>query len=244
MLLLVTFITARLPGPAPAQRNSISPDRIVWMSGGGGGGGKQSPAPARRAEAPGRDRVTVPVRQAPAPTPSPASRVTPAPPLQARIDAVPTAAGLTEMPGVVAPAPGDAPSLGPGADRGAGDGRRGGLGGGDGLGAGPGKDRGTGGGTYKPGTDGVSNPRLVREVTPNYTNGALQARVQGLVHLNAVVLADGSVGDVWITRSLDDRFGLDQEAVNAVRQWRFIPAMQRGRPVEIVVPIELRFTIR
>jgi protein TonB len=77
-----------------------------------------------------------------------------------------------------------------------------------------------------------------------YSNAALQARIQGMVHMQAVVLADGSVGDVWITRSLDRAFGLDQEAVRTVKQWRFAPAMQRGRPVTVIVPIEMQFTIR
>ena len=87
-------------------------------------------------------------------------------------------------------------------------------------------------------------PRLIREVPPTYTNGALQARVQGIVELRAVVHADGSVGEVWVIRSLDRSFGIDDEAVRTVKQWRFAPAMQEGKPVAVVVPIELRFTIR
>jgi protein TonB len=90
----------------------------------------------------------------------------------------------------------------------------------------------------------VSHPRLIREVVPTYTNAALQARIQGVVFMSAVVREDGSVGEVWITRSLDRTFGLDQEAIRTVKQWRFIPAMQAGKPVGVVVPIELQFTIR
>lgn len=243
IFLLVVYITARLPGQDGSPRPIVPPGSIVWMGGGGGGGGKRALAPPGRVEAPGHDRTTLPVRQAPPLEAASENRITPAPPVQALIDAVPTAAGLTEMPGVLTPAPGDAPSLGPGTGGGAGAGRRGGLGDGDGLGAGPGTEKNIGGGPYQPGTSGVSNPRLIREVVPNYTNGALQARIQGVVFMNAVVRADGTVGDVWVTRSLDERFGLDLEAVRAVKQWRFIPAMHRGRPVDVVVPIELRFTI-
>ncbi len=148
------------------------------------------------------------------------------------------------MPGVIASLPSASVSLGPGSDGGAGDGRRGGIGPGDGIGAGPGQERGSGGGPYQPGTDGVTFPRLIREVAPTYTNGALQARVQGVVELRAVVRADGSVGDVWVARSLDRTFGIDDEAVRTVKQWRFVPATLAGRPVAIIVPIELRFTIR
>jgi protein TonB len=65
-----------------------------------------------------------------------------------------------------------------------------------------------------------------------------------MVELRAVVHIDGRVGDVWIVRSLDRTFGIDDEAVRTVKQWRFAPATQNGRPVTVVVPIELRFTIR
>lgn len=157
------------------------------------------------------------------------------------IAALPTAAGITEMPGVITSAPDAGTSLGRGEDRGAGAGRRGGSGPGDGPG--DGRD-GSGGGPHQPGTDGVSYPRLIREIVPSYTNGALQARIQGIVFMRAVVRADGSVGDVWITRSLDRTFGLDQEAIRTVKQWRFAPAMKAGKPVAAVVPIELQFTIR
>ncbi len=75
-----------------------------------------------------------------------------------------------------------------------------------------------GGGPFQPGADGITYPQLIREVAPAYTNGALQARIQGVVMLQAEVLADGSVGRVWITRSLDETFGLDREAVRTVKQ--------------------------
>ena len=81
-------------------------------------------------------------------------------------------------------------------------------------------------------------------MTPRYTSGAVQARVEGLVELRAVVRIDGSVGDVWITRSLDRMFGLDEEAIRTVKQWRFRPGTKDGKPVAVVVPIELRFSIR
>ena len=72
-------------------------------------------------------------------------------------------------------------------------------------------------------------PRLVQEVKPNYTPDAMRAQVEGMVELEILVLADGSVGRVNIVRSLDARFGLDQEAVNAVRRWRFDPGRQVGQ---------------
>jgi TonB family protein len=58
------------------------------------------------------------------------------------------------------------------------------------------------------------------------------------------VLPDGTVGDVRITRSLDSRFGLDQEAIAAARRWRFKPGLLNGRPVPVAVTIELMFSLR
>jgi protein TonB len=72
----------------------------------------------------------------------------------------------------------------------------------------------------------------------------MRAKAQGRVVLEALVLADGSVGDVRIVRSLDARFGLDHQAVRAVRQWRFAPGTRRGQPIPMLVTIELTFTLR
>jgi protein TonB len=66
-------------------------------------------------------------------------------------------------------------------------------------------------------------PRVIREVKPQYTAEAMRAKVQGTVLLECVVLADGSVGNVEVVKSLDGTFGLDQEAVKAAKQWRFQP---------------------
>ena len=50
--------------------------------------------------------------------------------------------------------------------------------------------------------------------------------------------------EVRIVRSLDPTFGLDREAVAAVKQWRFAPALRQGQPVPVLVPIEVSFTLR
>ena len=52
------------------------------------------------------------------------------------------------------------------------------------------------------------------------------------------------VGDVNITKSLDSTFGLDQEAIKAAKQWRFVPGRRFGQPVAVLVTIELTFTLR
>ena len=87
-------------------------------------------------------------------------------------------------------------------------------------------------------------PKVMQEVKPAYTRTALDAGIHGVVLMEAVVLADGAVGKIDILQSLDPLFGLDQEAVKAALQWRFQPAMHEGRPVAVLVTIEMAFTIK
>jgi len=95
---------------------------------------------------------------------------------------------------------------------------------------------------YEPG-NGVSLPTLVREVKPSYTAQAIAARIQGTVLLSAVVLADGTVGDVTVVRSLDTQYGLDAQAVSAVKQWLFNPGQKDGAAVAVRVTVEMSFTL-
>ncbi len=95
---------------------------------------------------------------------------------------------------------------------------------------------------YPPG-NGVSTPKLIKEVKPNYTPEARAAKIQGTVLLSAVVLEDGSVGAVTVARSLDTKYGLDAEAIKAAKQWTFSPGMKDGKPVAVKVTIELAFTL-
>lgn len=98
---------------------------------------------------------------------------------------------------------------------------------------------------YKPGADsGVTLPQVVTEVKPDYTPEAMQAKIQGTLWLRAVVLASGDVGDVAVTHSLDKEHGLDQQAINAARQWKFRPGTKDGKPVPVEITIEFRFTLK
>jgi TonB family protein len=90
----------------------------------------------------------------------------------------------------------------------------------------------------------VVMPVLLTQVRPAYTEAAMAARVEGVVVMRAVVLADGSVGEVAVTKSLDAEHGLDDSAVAALRQWRFRPGTKDGMPVAVQVIIETQFTLR
>lgn len=219
------------------------PQDIVWLvepgPGGGGGGGNESPEPPKQAELPGEEKISVPAVQPPEPepTPEPPKEETPPPPIELNIPAQQMAAATTVTPGVLdaTPTPGISDSRGSGRGTGAGEGQ--------GSGLGPGSGGGTGGGVYDIGS-GVEPPRILHKVDPRYTAEAMRAKVQGTVVVQAIVLPDGSVTDVEVTKSLDPTFGLDQEAVRAARQWRFYPGTRQGQPVPVRISIELAFTLR
>jgi periplasmic protein TonB len=223
---------------------TILPERlsqdIVWLSdpgpGGGGGGGNKSPEPPKPAEVPGEQKITVPAVKPPEPTPEPVPEPAPVVEPQLTIPAQQMAAATNISPGAIGP-PSDSPSD----SRGSGTGT--GAGPGTGSGLGPGSGGGTGGGAFRPG-NGVTLPVVLREVKPQYTAEAMRAKVQGTVWLECVVLPDGSVGPVEVVKSLDQSFGLDQEAVKAAKQWRFRPGTRLGEPVAVLVTIELTFTLR
>jgi protein TonB len=149
-------------------------------------------------------------------------------------------ADLQAVPGPVSPltaiARGDATPSGDGPGGG-------GTGTGTGPGNGPGPGTGDGGDPYHAG-NGATSPTLIAEVKPGYTSDAMRARIQGTVLVRAVVLPDGSVGTARIVRSLDTAFGLDQEALKAVKLWRFRPGTLAGRAVAVPVEIEMTFTLR
>jgi TonB family protein len=90
----------------------------------------------------------------------------------------------------------------------------------------------------------VSWPVVVSSVRPSYTPAALEAKIEGQALLSAVVLTDGTVGEVTVTESLDRVYGLDDEAVKAVKQWRFKAGTKKGSPVAVRVDVEIRFTLK
>ena len=87
-------------------------------------------------------------------------------------------------------------------------------------------------------------PTVVREVKPDYTPEAKQQGIQGTIELSVVVNADGTVGEVKVTKSLDDKYGLDQQAVIAMKKWQFRPGTKDGKPVAVQVTVEMSFKLR
>ena len=92
--------------------------------------------------------------------------------------------------------------------------------------------------------DGVQNPGLLEETTPQYTREAQGQQIEGEVWLEAVVRPDGTVGDIHVTKSLDMKYGLDVAAVIAAKQWRFDPGTRDGEPVAVQVEIALEFHLQ
>jgi TonB family protein len=79
-------------------------------------------------------------------------------------------------------------------------------------------------------------------VKADYTEDARQRGLVGEVVLEILVRRDGSVGDVKILQGLGS--GLNDRAVQAVRQWRFAPAQRRGTPVDVLVEVAVEFKLR
>jgi protein TonB len=196
--------------------------------GGGGGGRPPDQAPPRKAEIVAAKPVEARPIPKPADVPTPEVTV----PIQTP-QAVQTLPGSVS--GLEVPAGTGSGSNGIGT----------GIGNGRGSGVGEGYGGGFGGGAYQIG-NGVSSPQLIKEVKPNYTGDAMRAKLQGVVEMECVVLPDGTVDpkSIKITRSLDANFGLDQQAIIAVKQWRFRPGTFKGQPVPVIVNVELTFTLR
>jgi periplasmic protein TonB len=89
--------------------------------------------------------------------------------------------------------------------------------------------------------DGVVLPTVVSDIKPSYTADAMQARVQGSVHLECVVKVDGTVSDVKVVKPLSH--GLDEASVDALKQWRFKPGTKDGEAVPVIVEVEMTFAL-
>jgi periplasmic protein TonB len=204
-------------------------------AGGGGGGGEHNPLPATRGKAPKFSMTQI------------------APPMVHTKPDSQIQATLLGPPDLKIPSPnmdnfGDPLSKminnsgGPGGGSGIGSGTGTGIGSGEGGGLGPGAGGGTGGGYFHPGTGGVGYPSCAYCPDPKYSEEARKAKYQGTVVLQAVITADGRAIEIQVVKG--PGLGLEEKAVEAVKQWRFKPAMgPSGKPVAVVVPIEVTFRL-
>jgi periplasmic protein TonB len=205
------------------------------LSGGGGGGGTKAPTP---------------VSQGKMPKPAPKQFV---PPMIALVEKPKLAIDPTiiappdaNLPQINADNFGDPlskyhlPSNGTGSGAGMGSGSGGGIGSGRGGGYGAGSGGGVGGGAYKIG-GGVSAPKVIFQVEPEYSEDARKAKFQGTVVIALVVDEKGNPRDIRVVRPLG--MGLDQKAIEAVEKWRFRPGQKDGKAVPTQATIEVSFRL-
>jgi periplasmic protein TonB len=206
-------------------------------AGGGGGGGEHKQQPPTQGKTPKftMTRITPPLL-----TPHPLPK----------LPSDPTLLGPPEL---KIPSPNDpnfgdplaamlSASAGSGAQGGMGTGEGGGIGSGSGGGLGPGTGGGTGGGAYRPGTGGVGYPACLYCPEPQYSEDARKAKFQGIVVLQVIIQPDGHATNIQVVKGAG--LGLDEKAIEAVRTWRFKPAVgPNGTPVATITPIEVNFRL-
>ncbi len=132
-------------------------------------------------------------------------------------------------------------SSGRGNEAGIGSNSGGGDGPGDGSGWGPGSDRGVRGGAYMPGVGGVSIPIPIVSPEAEFSEEARRLKYQGVCAISIVVDAHGFPQNLRVVRALG--MGLDEKALEAVRGYRFKPALKNGKPVPAIMTIEVNFRL-
>ncbi len=225
-LILPADISAYIPVAKPSTK----------PMGGGGGGGDRSPLPASKGKLPkfALEQFTPPTTKIMNENPKLIMDPTVVVPPDIVLPQI-NMAQFGDPLGKIGP-----PSNGPGSGGGIGSGSGGGVGSGTGPGVGPGSGGGIGGGAYRVG-GGVSAPQLIHRVDPEYSEEARKAKHQGTVELYVEVEPDGRAHKILVRRSLG--LGLDEKAIEAVRQWRFKPALKDGKPVTVGALVTVHFRL-
>jgi protein TonB len=86
----------------------------------------------------------------------------------------------------------------------------------------------------------IREPRKIRNVSPVYPDIAKQARVQGIVILEATIGPRGDVTSVTVLRGIPL---LDQSAMDAVKQWVYEPTLLNGVPVPVIMTVTVRYQL-
>jgi protein TonB len=222
---------------APSPESYALPIAKKVISGGGGGGDHDAiPAPKGHPPKTALQQITPPAIVMRNEKPKLAVQPTVVAPPQVHL-------AENHMPNLGVPAakplmPAAPPSNGTGSGGGIGSGSGGGVGVGHGSGVGAGSGGGFGGGVYKVG-GGISAPTAISAPDPDYTEEARKAKKQGTCVLWLIVDSTGHPRDIRVIRGLG--FGLDAKALDAVKQWRFQPALKDGRPVDVQISVEVEF---
>jgi TonB family protein len=132
-------------------------------------------------------------------------------------------------------------SNGPGMRAGIGTGSDGGVGPGTGAGDGPGFDHGAGGRIYVAGTGGVTNPIPLVSPEAEFSDEARRNKYQGICMISVIVDSRGYPRNPRVVRSLG--MGLDEKALDAVQKYRFKPATKDGKPVAVMIGVEVDFRL-
>jgi periplasmic protein TonB len=207
--------------------------------GGGGGGGDRDKLQAPKGKLPkfAMEQITPPAVVVRNENPKLTAEPTVVVPPQVRLSAASNMPNFGDPKAVMPAGP---PSNGTGSGGGIGSGTGGGVGSGTGPGVGPGRGGGIGGGVFRVG-GGVSAPRAIATPDPEYSEEARKAKYQGVCVLWLIVGPDGRPRDIKVARTLG--MGLDQKAIEAVRQWKFEPAMKDGQPVAVQINVEVNFRL-
>jgi len=221
---------------APDDIPALQPSKTV--SGGGGGGGDRDKLQASKGKLPklSMEQIVPPMVVVRNDHPKLTAEPTVVIPPQVQL-------AMNNLPNLGDPLshlPSGPPSNGTGFGGGIGSGSGGGVGSGEGPGFGPGRGGGTGGGVFHVG-GGVSAPRATYSPDPEYSEEARKAKYQGTCVLWLIVGPDGRPRDIRVTRTLG--LGLDEKAVEAVRQWKFDPAMKDGKAVAVQISVEVSFRL-
>ena len=209
--------------------------KMARLAGGGGGGGNHDIIPPSKGRLPTMAKVQItPPQVLRVDHPKLAVEPTIVMPQQIKLpDANMPNLGIPQASAVTL-------SQGSGRGSGFGSGSGGGIGSGNGGGVGPGSGGGTGGGVYHPG-GGISTPKIIFSVDPEFSDEARRAKYQGVVVISLIVDAQGNPQHVRVTRQLG--MGLDEKAVEAVKQYKFKPALMQGKPVPVEINIEVNFQL-
>jgi TonB family protein len=211
--------------------------KAAKQAGGGGGGGDRSIVEANKGRLPDRAKVDVTPPQ-PQTLENPKIPVLPTINVQKNIQ-LPDNANMP-MIGQTNSSNVTLASAGTGNSGGMGSGGNGGLGSGNGNGFGPGSGGNAGGGVYQVG-GGISAPIVIHQVEAEFSDEARRAKYQGVCLVSLIVDAQGNPQDIHVARALG--MGLDEKAIEAIKQYKFKPAMKDGKmavPVMITIEVDFR----